>query len=244
MLSKSTIKDIQSLQQKKFRDKLELFVAEGPKGIDELLRDKNFECDHIYALPSWVNTYHFPQEKIDVIKEFELEKISSLVKPHEVLAVFRKRKPEPGFNAHGKITLMLDDIQDPGNLGTIIRTADWFYVENIICSVATADMYNPKVVQSTMASIGRVNAVYTDLIKWLDENEHPTLLAASLNGKPLSQFRHTKEAIVVIGNESKGVSGEILKRCRDKITISSLGKAESLNAAVATGIILHELLSA
>jgi TrmH family RNA methyltransferase len=241
MLSKSTIKDIQSLQQKKFRDEQGLFVAEGPKLVEELLKDKNFVCEKIYALPGWQSVYNIDDAKTEIIKDFELDKLSGLVKPNMVLAIFKKKAPVDDPKITGKISLVLDDIQDPGNLGTIIRTADWFGIENIICSEATADMYNPKVVQSTMASLGRVNVLYVNLEQWLQEHKGIKILAAALEGKPLSGFKNMKEAFIIIGNESKGISKALMDMADEKISIQKHGKAESLNAAVAAGIILNEL---
>ncbi|MEO6404445.1 MAG: RNA methyltransferase [Ferruginibacter sp.] len=241
MLSKSTIKGIQSLQQKKFRDELGRFVAEGPKLVDELIANANFEYETIYAIDTWKPVNFIHEEKIERVRDFELEKISGLVKPNAVLAVFKKRISDHKFNTKHKITLVLDDLQDPGNLGTIIRTADWFGIENIVCSPATADMYNPKVVQSTMASLGRVNIIYADLASWLQQHNDIKILAATLEGRPLSDFKNIQEAIVIIGNESKGISKNLLKISHEKITIPQFGKAESLNAGVAAGIILYQL---
>ena len=136
---------------------------------------------------------------------------------------------------------MLDDIQDPGNLGTIIRIADWFGVENIICSLHTADMYNGKVVQSTMASLQRVNLLYTNIEEWLKQQKDITILAATLNGKPLQTLSSLKEAIIIIGNESKGISESVMQLANEKITIPRYGDAESLNAAVAAGVIMYEV---
>lgn len=243
MLSKSIIKDIQSLQQKKFRDELHMFIAEGPKLVQELLEDKNFTCEKIYAIAGWQLKYNIGENNIDYIKAFELEKISGLAKPNQVLALFRQKTSITDFNPREKITLLLDDIQDPGNLGTIIRTADWFGIKNIICSEATADMYNPKVVQSTMASLGRVNIVYCNLLQWLHQHKGIQILAAALLGKSLSHFKNINEAFIIIGNESKGISSTLLDIADEKIFIQKVGNAESLNAAVATGIILNQLVN-
>ncbi|RYF87141.1 MAG: RNA methyltransferase, partial [Chitinophagaceae bacterium] len=174
MLSKASIKYIQSLQHKKFRDQEGLFVAEGPKLVKELLEHGVFQCKALYAMPAWLQqepalaaSYAAIAEEL---KDFELEKISSLSKPNQVLAVFQKKAPVENPVLQNKLTILLDDIQDPGNLGTIIRIADWFKVENVICSLHTADMYNSKVVQSTMASLQRVNLIYTDTLEWLKKN--------------------------------------------------------------------------
>ena len=248
MFSKSTIKYIQSLQHKKFRDEEGLFVAEGPKLIAELLAGKIFACKNIYALPQWADLLTQKQkdslgEQLVLIKDFELEKISSLVKPNLVLGIFEKKHPVNNPSFKDKITLVLDDIQDPGNLGTIIRIADWFGVENVICSLHTADMYNSKVVQSTMASLQRINLIYTDTATWLNENKNIKKFAATLNGESLKTISNLKEGILIIGNESKGISDAILQLADEKITIPGFGQAESLNAAVAAGIFLYEVRS-
>src|SRR6185295_2265950 len=140
------------------------------------------------------------------------------------------------IDAKGKITLALDTIQDPGNLGTIIRIADWFGIHAIICSESCADMFNPKVVQSSMGSLGRVKLMYTNLVEWLQLNINISIYAASLNGKHVDNFMGLKEGIILIGNESRGISYEIMQMAIEKITIPKTGHAESLNAAVATGI--------
>lgn len=246
MLSKSTVKYIQSLQHKKLRDEEGVFVAEGPKLVEELLEGKIFPCKAIYALESWLKMQTnlaalIEEERLFPIHEVELGKISQLSKPNAVVAVFEKKPIIAHFSLNNHITLVLDDIQDPGNLGTIIRIADWFGVKNILCSKHTADMYNSKVVQSTMASLQNVNLLYTDLLPWLKNNHTIPVLAATLGGKNLKEMAHSKEAILIIGNESKGVSDELLQMATDAITIPRMGAAESLNAAVATGIILYEL---
>lgn len=238
MLSKAAVKYIQSLHHKKFRDEEAVFVAEGPKLVGELLAGKTFVCRNVYALKSWE---HQTAPAAEMIEGFELEKISSLSTPNQVLAVFEKKLVEKNPVLKGKITLVLDDIQDPGNLGTIIRIADWFGVENIFCSLHTADMYNSKVVQSTMASIQRINLVYTNLAEWLDGVEGIETFAAALNGDSLNSVSGLSEGILLIGNESKGISPELLKMADRKITIPRVGEAESLNAAVAAGIILYEI---
>lgn len=246
MLTKATIKYIQSLQHKKFRDEEGAFFAEGPKLVNELLQGDVFVCKNIYALPEWGSL--LPEQlknryihQTAFIKDFELEKISALSKPNQVLAVFEKKKADNKPLVKNNISIVLDDIQDPGNLGTIIRIADWFGVKNIVCSLHTADMYNSKVVQSTMASLQRVNLIYTDIEIWLAENKTIPVYAATLHGEPLQSISLLKEGIIIIGNESKGVSDAIIKLANKKITIPSFGEAESLNAAVAAGIIMYEI---
>lgn len=241
MISKSTTKYIQSLQQKKFRDVHGSFIAEGPKLVAELLAENIFECEYLFYNREGAGQFAAKAagSACEEIKDHELEKISALSAPNMVLAVFRKKAVYENPDIQNKITIVLDDIQDPGNLGTIIRTADWFGLENIICSRGTADAYNPKVVQSTMASLGRVNIIYTDIEEWLLKDKKIKKYAAVLGGKPLASFGKIKEGILIIGNESKGVSSAILKLADEKITIPKTGAAESLNAAVAAGIILY-----
>lgn len=246
MITKSHIKYIQSLHHKKFRDENDIFFAETPKVVIDLLKEKYFVCKQVLALDNWIienarllNEYDVQQ--VVEIKEHELEKISALSTPNSVLAIFEKRKPDINFTLKKKITLALDNIQDPGNLGTIIRTADWFGIENIICNEATADMYNPKVVQSTMGSLARVSIIYTDLYAWLQKVKSIKIYATALEGDSINDLKAIKEAIIIIGNEANGISDEILKICTEKIIISKIGKAESLNAAVATGIILSHI---
>ncbi len=246
MFSKSTIKYIQSLQHKKFRDEEGLFVAEGPKLVGELLEGNVFACKNIYALPQWAEMSppgfkSMLESRMHVIKDFELEKISGLVKPNLVLGVFAKKAATQNPSLKNKVSLLLDDIQDPGNLGTIIRIADWFGIQNVICSLHTADMYNSKVVQSTMASLQRVNLVYADLEQFLEQHTAIKKFAAALHGKTLPGLGPLKEGIFIIGNESKGISENIMRLADEKITIPRFGEAESLNAGVAAGIILYEV---
>ena len=246
MLSKTHTKYIQSLQHKKFRDEYGVFIAEGPKVVMDLLNSRKFVCKEIFAVNDWIeqNSKQLAMlhgTAITAVEDFELQKISSLSTSNLVLAVFEKRKPVHEFKTTLKITLALDTIQDPGNLGTIIRIADWFGIENIICSIGCADMYNAKVVQSTMGSLGRVNVIYSDLINWLKDNDTIKIYAASLEGKDVKAVGKLKEGILIIGNEANGVSDEVMELVTEKITIPKIGKAESLNAAVATGIIISHL---
>jgi len=247
MISKSHTKYIQSLQHKKLRDELNLFIAEGPKAVADLLAGRKFHCKEIFAVKEWLDAnaalMHMHREtSFNEVADFELEKISALSTPHNVLAVFEKVIPHKDIEISGKITLVLDTIQDPGNMGTIIRIADWFGIQNIICSVGCADIYNPKVVQGTMGSLGRVNVLYTDLPAWLNEHRKVKVYSASLKGKALQSVGKLAEAILVIGNEAHGISDDVMVMTQEKITIPRIGEAESLNAAVATGIILSHIV--
>ena len=247
MLSKTHTKYIQSLQHKKLRDETGLFIAEGPKVVMDLLNSRKFVCKEIFGLDNWLQEHSkqlslLKDTVVTAVEDFELQKISSLSTAHVVVAVFEKRKPVYKIETRLKITLLLDTIQDPGNLGTIIRIADWFGVENIVCSIGCADMYNAKVVQSTMGSLGRVNVIYTDLVAWLNENSKIKIYSASLEGDDVKDVGMLKEGIIIIGNEANGVSDEVMELVNEKITIPRIGEAESLNAAVATGIILSHVI--
>jgi TrmH family RNA methyltransferase len=246
MLSKAIIKDIQSLQQKKFRDESHSFLAEGPKVVKELILSGIFQCKSIYAVSKWSDSLEKGflnniEDRLTIIEDFELEKIATYSTPNNVVAVFEKNIPDENFAVKNNITLVLDGIQDPGNLGTIIRTADWFGIKNIVCSKNTADKYNPKVVQSTMASLANVNIVYTDLGKWLTQHQSVKKIAATLGGADLKSYTSIKESIIIIGNEANGITPEILQLADEKVTIPRIGMAESLNAAVATAIILYAI---
>ncbi len=244
MLSKSKTKYIQTLGQKKFRDEEGLFIAEGPKIVHDLLEEKAVTIKAIYALKEWIddNIKRAGSAEIVEITAIELEKISQLKTPNKVVAVVQQFDTETKIVAKNKIILALDGIQDPGNMGTIIRIADWFGVEQIVCSNDSADIYNSKVVQSTMGSIARVKVFYTNLEQWLREQEGISIYATTLEGKDIGSMKKIKEGIIIFGNESKGISSAIMNCCTDKITIPKKGKAESLNAGVAAGIILSHLI--
>ncbi len=243
MLSKSQVKDIQSLAHKKSRDEEGLFIAEGPKIIEDFLWQGNIDIKQIYATKEWLDLNKKNTDSIETFEltEQELERISQLKTPNQVIAVIKKIETLNSFQVKNEITIVLDTIQDPGNLGTIIRIADWFGVKNIVCSPECADVYNPKVVQATMGSIARVAILYKELIPWLKEQRDISIYAATLNGKSVNDLGKIKEGIIIIGNESKGIHATLLGMASDKISIPKIGKAESLNAAVATGILLSHL---
>ena len=242
MISKSRLKYIQSLGQKKQRDEEGVFIAEGPKLLKELLQSKNAELVHVYALNDWIQENEKLLQEIDrtIIHEEDLERISQLKTPNQVIAIVKKFEAKEPVIA-GKISLVLDTIQDPGNLGTIIRIADWFAVTQIICSHDCADVYNPKVVQATMGSIARVKVFYADLSQWLKQQNKTRVYVSMLEGKDVTKMSQLAEGLILIGNESKGIRDELLQYANEKVTIPKKGKAESLNAAVAAGIILSNL---
>jgi TrmH family RNA methyltransferase len=242
MLGKLKAKYIQSLGHKKQRDDEGLFIAEGPKLVAELIRSSKENVKDIYAVKEWINKNDLTGKiPVTEITEAELEKISQLKTANGVLAVVKKFDSGEKINVKGKLSLVLDTIRDPGNLGTIIRIADWFGVEQVICSNDCADVYNPKVVQSTMGSIARVKIFYTELAEWMRMQKDIRIYATLLEGKDVTKMSAVKEGLIIIGNESKGIHEEILAIANEKITIPRKGNAESLNAAVATGIILSHL---
>jgi TrmH family RNA methyltransferase len=243
MLGKSKIKYIQSLGQKKPRDIENLFIAEGPKIVAELLSAGKGPIHEVYAVKEWIEQQKALLKNIEAVEVTadELGKISQLTTPNQVLAVVLKADI-PSIDTKGTLSLVLDGIQDPGNLGTIIRIADWFGITQVICSKDCADLYNPKVVQSTMGSIVRTKVLYTDLYEWLSLQRPVPVYAAALKGQELSTIKKPEQGILIIGNESKGISPVLIEMADQKITIARKGKAESLNAAVATGIILSHLV--
>ena len=241
MLIKSQVKYIQSLSHKKLRDSEGVFVAEGPKLINELL-SAHLPLLELFAVKEWIEVQKPLPAAVTEISQGELERISQLQTPNQVLGIFKK----PDFSANkplrNTISIMLDTIQDPGNLGTIIRCADWFGISQVFCSTDCADAWNIKVVQATMGSIARVEVAYGSLEQWLEQDPDLPTYAAVLEGTDLRKHPHIKEGIIIIGNESKGISDAVLARCSNRITIPRHGQAESLNAAVATGIILSHLV--
>ncbi len=244
MLVKSQVKYIQSLGHKKFRDADGVFVAEGPKIVQELLLAGNLKLVQCFATADWLSLHHgllSGREKLFIqTDEKQLERISFHSTPHQVLAVFT----QPVFNKMerpGGITLLLDTIQDPGNLGTIIRTADWFGLYRIVCSMDTVDVFNPKTVQSAMGSLVRVELTYTDLAEYIRANPELPVYASSLDGEDLTGNLPLSKALLLMGNESKGIHPVLESLAAKRIRIPRIGGAESLNVAVATGILLSRI---
>lgn len=237
MLSKNQIKRITSLQLKKYRNEHQLFIAEGKKVIEELFL-AGYEADSFYSTNS--NLKAVATIDPEIISVDELAKISCLKSPNDCLAIFKIPKTKP-INLKG-LVVCLDDIRDPGNLGTIIRLCDWFGVEQLICSLETAEMYNPKVIQATMGSISRVNIAYIDLNLFLTSVNQP-VYGAFMEGKNVYETMLPSDAIIVLGNEANGISDLIASKITSKISIPRFGniqKAESLNVANAAAILLSE----
>ena len=240
MLSKNEIKYIQSLYHKKQRQQEGLFIAEGPKLISELLAS-DYTIQKIYAVANWVKNNASVTQAIVVVTTDELLRISNLQTPNQVVAIVQQKIQQTAPVFTNKISIVLDGIQDPGNLGTIIRNADWFGITQLICSHNTVDLYNPKVVQSTMGSFTRTNIWYTDLAAILANVPIP-IFGALLQGQSIYQVSKPKAGILVIGSEGNGISNEILPLITHPITIPKIGGAESLNAAVAMGILVSHLV--
>jgi TrmH family RNA methyltransferase len=237
MVSKNQIKLITGLHQKKQRFANQLFFAEGVKVIQELLQS-NFELEHLYTT---LNDFETVQSsKRTLINEQELKKISALATPNSCLAVFKI--PAENKIIDSGLIIALDDIRDPGNLGTILRLCDWFGIKQIICSKETVDIYNPKVVQATMGSIARVNVNYLDLKTFITQTELP-VFGTFMDGDNIYQSNLPQSGIIIMGNEANGISAEIEKIVTSRISIPRFGelqKTESLNVATATAIILSE----
>ena len=241
MISKNQIKYIRGLSLKKNRIKEECFIVEGEKCLAELL-NSSFEIVELFALKDWIDENKAVFDKIQAISFKELERISNLKSPNKVFAVV-KMKEQKIIQQKSTVTLVLDDINDPGNLGTIIRMCDWFGVKQIICSKNTVDIYNLKVVQSTMGSLFRTHVIYTDLIKYLAKITTP-VYGAYMDGENVKDIESNQKAHLVMGNEANGISEKIEKHISKRVAIKNMGgNAESLNVAVATSILLHEFCS-
>lgn len=252
MISKATIKFVHSLELKKNRNRERLFVAEGPKVVVDLATVVRPKL--IIATPEWLTQHHgsiqtWGDTEVCEVTEEELRKASFLKHPQQVMALFPMRE-EPTTFSHSalpsrQLCLALDDIQDPGNLGTIIRIADWFGIEHIFCSKGTADVYNPKVVQATMGSIARVQLHYTDLYQLITALPSETpVYGTLLDGQNIYTQELTSHGFIVMGNEGNGISPDIRKLVTRRILIPNYpvgrASAESLNVAIATAITCAE----
>lgn len=240
MITKNQIKFIKGLSLKKNRLKSKLFIVEGEKNVNELLNSK-FKIEHIYATKQFSEKNSSQNFAITFISNEDLSRISNLTSPNNVLAIVSIAEQQ--LESNTGITLVLDDVNDPGNLGTIIRMCDWFGVTQLICSKNTVDCYNSKVVQSAMGSLFRVNIKYLDLATYLSNIDTPIYGAymncADVKGQDLPKYSH-----LIMGNEANGISESISKYITNKVSIKNIGgNAESLNVAVATSILLHEFCS-
>ena len=239
MLSKNQVKLIQKLHQKKYRNELNLFIVEGKKSINEFLQ-AGYTPQLLIATEAF--TASVPQHLITPVSKDELRKVSTLQNPDEGLAIFQQPKHK-GILQEGVI-VALDNVQDPGNLGTIIRLCDWFGVETLLCNTQTVDCYNPKVVQASMGSLTRVAVHYLDLAAFLTTTALP-VYTMDLEGENLYTATFPKDCILILGNEANGISSEVRALSNEVITIprfSQHQRTESLNVAMAGAIILSEVI--
>ncbi len=239
MISKNQIKYIRQLEQKKFRKRENCFVAEGPKVVGDLM--KRYQPKAIFATRAWLDGAGIGSQATEITDE-ELRRISFLQNPQQVLALFFI--PSTIFYQPSTLSLALDSVQDPGNLGTIIRIADWFGIDTIYCSEDTADAYNPKVVQATMGSLAHVHIIYCDLLQLFDAlpPSYP-VYGTLLDGDDIYQQPLSQEGIIVMGNEGNGISEAVRQRVTRRLLIPNFHQgesAESLNVAIATAITCSE----
>jgi TrmH family RNA methyltransferase len=239
MLSKNTVKFIKSLHQKKFRNQEQRFFVEGKKSVLEVL-NSTFEVELLLA------TEHFLSEnpalkignsiELILVTQNQLEGLGQYHSNDSALAVVKLKSNQEFSYPEGELVIGLDDVRDPGNLGTIIRIADWYGIKHLVFSAQTADFYNPKVIQASMGSFTRVNFFYTDL-KNIFEKWGVPVYGAFLNGKNIHLLEKPSPGVILMGNESQGISAELENMVTQKVTIPSFGEAESLNVAIATAII-------
>ncbi|MCO7352692.1 RNA methyltransferase [Riemerella anatipestifer] len=240
MLTSHKVKILQSLDKKKFRQKYNLFLVEGNKIIKEL-KNTNIEIESVYSVNS--DGIEFLADVLVLITEKELKKVSFLKTPKDSLAVCYL--PTPKITEDNNINLVLDGLQDPGNLGTIIRLADWFGIEQIVCSTDTVDVYNPKVIQATMGSFTRVNVVYSDIEQFL-LNSPAENIGTDMEGENLYKTNFPKKFNLVLGNEGNGMRPSVERLMKRNITIPRFGNhkaTESLNVSMAAGVILGQVFS-
>lgn len=244
MITKAQVKEIQSLTRSKGRAENRAFLAEGDKLAKEWLRSDR-QIRYVVALAGWIEKNdpllrRHTEAKVLKVSTSELERVSAQTSPNEAIIV-AELPDAPKMLPNNEWALVLDTIQDPGNLGTIIRIADWFGIQHVVCSPGCADFYNPKVVASAMGGHLRVQLHETELVPFLENCGMP-VIAATLGGKPMESVEKLKAAALLIGNESKGLSEEVLSRATTQITIPRRGGAESLNAAVSAGILVAQLM--
>jgi RNA methyltransferase, TrmH family len=244
MLTKNEIKTIRLLQDKKHRDAEQRFVAEGTKWVEELLKWQPGWLEKLYTTQSWLAVHgkNINPDLVQLVEPFELEKISGLAHPAPVVAVVHKPNPATSSFSTHHWNIVLDGVQDPGNLGSIIRIADWFGLPAIWCSTDCADAFNPKVVQATMGSLCRTKVHYENLENLLGAATLPVFISG-MEGSSLFDVKE-KAGILLIGSEGHGVRDSLKAKAAYQLTIPRIGHAESLNAAVATGIMIANLTAA
>ena len=243
MLSKAQVRIITSLQHKKFRKEHGLFIVEGIKSVIEFLHsDYRVHCVY-HTAQTAAKLPKIPHNiKLQEIDQVTMDRISTLKTPQGVLALvgipdyplLTNEELKDGFH------LVLDDIQDPGNLGTIIRTADWFGMKRVICSTGSVDAYNPKTVQASMGSLARIQIYYTDLSTLVTHSPIP-IFGATLDGRSIYETNFGQHGLIILGNEGNGISAKVLPHINQHITIPRLGSAESLNVAVSAALFCNEI---
>ncbi|MBP5650730.1 MAG: RNA methyltransferase [Bacteroidales bacterium] len=247
MIGKGKISSITRLHQKKFRDESGLFLVEGIKSVSDLLRS-SFAVEEVLATDVWIGEHEHEvpvNAELTLVTPAEMERLSTWKTPQPVMAVVQIPERVLSDIRDDQPMLILDDLRDPGNMGTIVRTADWFGIRQIVCSKTTVELYNPKVIQATMGSFTRVKVYYTDLVEYIDKNvQGKRVLGAFLEGTPVQQFSFQSSDVIVIGNEANGITAPVAKKISSKILIDSpvndSDKAESLNASVAAAILMYQ----
>jgi len=239
-MTNNQAKLIRSLHDKKNRQELGLFLVEGAKSVIEVLQS-NFEIQQLFCTTTFSDqNFELIESKVgraEIVEDFELEKSGTLETNDAAIAIVKQKNNALPDLSKDQLVLALDDVRDPGNLGTIIRIADWYGIKNIIASKTSTDFYNSKVVSASKGSFTRVNVFYTDLKDYLANCNQP-ILGAFMAGEDVHAFKFPKKGILVMGNESNGISSEIEALITDKITIPRYGQAESLNVGIATAIII------
>ncbi|MBU6370621.1 MAG: RNA methyltransferase [Patescibacteria group bacterium] len=235
MLTKAETKLIRSLREKKHRAETGLFLVEGAKSVEELLRS-NFAISFIVATDAFAKTLK-TKMRVETVSADELAKLGTLEANDAAIAVVKQKSAQTAEQKNQGLILVLDEVKDPGNLGTIIRIADWYGVKRILASKGTADFYNAKTIAASMGSFTRIAVEYADLAEFFSKNTLP-VFGAYLGGENVHEMKFPSDGILVMGNESNGISAHLEKFITKKITIPRYGSAESLNVAIATAVIL------
>jgi len=243
IISKNKLSRYTSLQQKKYRKLHGEFIVEGKKGVEEFIHS-GFEIIDLIVVQGNSDGGLLPAEKILWITEKEMKKISSLSAAPGIVGVFKICEEQRSDSWKNSFSLVLDGVRDPGNMGTILRTADWFGIKNIFCSEDCVDIYNSKVVQASMGSLARVNVVFTDIVAMFEKEIFPNdfcMMGAFMDGEPVSGFKFTGKGVLVMGNESEGIRPEMSALITKKISIPRVGNSqtESLNVAIAAAIFCY-----
>ena len=246
MISKNKISELKKLSQKKFRAESGLFIAEGTKSVEDLLAS-SLPVEELFATTSWLQAHQGQLADIAVteVTITELERITALTTPQQVLAVVRAPHFTPADLDFSDALLVLDGIRDPGNLGTILRTADWFGFRQVLCSPDCVEWTNPKTIQATMGSFTRVKVIYADVVECLQKPQRKgTVYGTFMQGEPIQNIDFQKNDILIVGNEGKGISPEVAQCVQQRVSVPLASAhpthAESLNASIAAAIVMYE----